>query len=191
MAAPLKWSEFQEILDLVKRDATKDKDVGLYRFLIFATLSGYRGLLAGDVLKMTWGDVYKATYPSFRGWLKRHPRKEDDILIEIAYRLAVKSLGENANSSNDYGMNLSIMPPLKSDGTKPMSIQSLNRLLKDVFLHYGKPVQMLSTHTFRKTYAKHIYEQKGKTTNALIQLSKELGHSSSSVTKKYIDINNG
>lgn len=184
--SPLEWGEFQTLLKSVKHVAHEKNRTDLYRFLVFATISGYRGILAGDVLKMRWADVFKPYYASFnRGY--RGAYGENDILKE-AYYLALQNLGEKANETNNYGLILSIMPPLKSDGTKPMSIQYLNRWLKVVFRQFGMSVDNASTHTFRKTYAKHMYEQQEQKKKALIQLSHELDHSSSLVTKRYIGL---
>ena len=70
------------------------------------------------------------------------------------------------------------------------SIQRINVLLKDIKTGYGlKSVKNFSTHSLRKTFGRHIYEN--ASTNgelALVMLSKPFNHSNIAITKRYLGI---
>ena len=62
---------------------------------------------------------------------------------------------------------------------------TINRMLKRVFAGYA-PV--ISSHSLRKSFGRHVYNQLGKNENALVYLSELFGHSSLVVTRRYLGI---
>jgi integrase len=62
---------------------------------------------------------------------------------------------------------------------------TINRMLKRVFAGYA-PV--ISSHSLRKSFGRHVYNQLGKNENALVYLSELFGHSSLTVTRRYLGI---
>jgi integrase len=71
---------------------------------------------------------------------------------------------------------------------KPYTIQHINARLKEFKFKYKLPVQNFSTHTFRKTFGRMVYEKSGKSAESLILLNTIFKHSSISVTKAYIGL---
>ena len=68
------------------------------------------------------------------------------------------------------------------------SLQYVNRLLKEG----GKDVKIrnknISSHSFRKSGSRYIWESNGNSDEYLIKLSSILNHSSSSITRRYLGI---
>ena len=72
-----------------------------------------------------------------------------------------------------------------------MSVYSLghiNRKLKDFKRRYRLKIGAFSTHTFRKTFGRYVYESNRKSAESLILLSSIFRHSSIEITKVYIGL---
>lgn len=67
-------------------------------------------------------------------------------------------------------------------GTK-YSIQQSNRLLKK---HFNS--SHISTHSLRKSFGRRVWENNGKSDEALIYLSEIFNHSNISITRRYLGI---
>ena len=68
-----------------------------------------------------------------------------------------------------------------------ISTQQLNRLLKIVFASL-LPTHCISNHTLRKTFGRRVYENNGRTEDALNYLSEIFNHASLRETRKYLGI---
>lgn len=71
------------------------------------------------------------------------------------------------------------------------SIQAINRKLKTIKAKYGLKISNFSTHTFRKSGARHIFEKHSENNNgqlAIVHLMSILGHSSPEISLRYIAI---
>ena len=75
----------------------------------------------------------------------------------------------------------------KSTG-QPITIQQLNRILKQSFKYFGNNIDGISSHTLRKTFGKRVYEMNNESENALIILSHIFNHSSIAITRRYIGL---
>lgn len=71
---------------------------------------------------------------------------------------------------------------------KPMTIQCVNQKLKDFKYKYRLKITNFSTHTFRKTFGRYVYDYNNHSAESLLLLNKILNHSSIQVTKTYIGI---
>ena len=72
-----------------------------------------------------------------------------------------------------------------------ISVQMVNRLLKDVKTKYQVKVDNLSSHSMRKTWARQIWEVEnaaGRGNLALLKLSELMSHSSEKITRIYISL---
>lgn len=71
------------------------------------------------------------------------------------------------------------------------SIQAINKKLKTFKIKYGLKISNFSTHTFRKSGARHIFEKHSENNNgqlAIVHLMTILGHSSPEISLRYIAI---
>ncbi|MCQ2163590.1 MAG: tyrosine-type recombinase/integrase [Bacteroidales bacterium] len=65
----------------------------------------------------------------------------------------------------------------------------VNRHLKAIKAKYGLSVEHLSSHSFRKTFGRHVVEMsKGQEEHALIVLSELFSHNSVATTRKYLGL---
>lgn len=72
-----------------------------------------------------------------------------------------------------------------------MSIQMINRELKIMKVKYRLPINNISTHTLRKTWARAVWENEnsaGRGEMALLKLSECLNHSAPNITRRYIGL---
>ncbi|MBC5836774.1 tyrosine-type recombinase/integrase [Flavobacterium muglaense] len=68
-----------------------------------------------------------------------------------------------------------------------ISIQHLNRLLKDAFAKESKTLN-ISSHSLRKSFGRRVFFNNGESEKALVYLSDLFNHSSIAVTRKYLGI---
>lgn len=70
-----------------------------------------------------------------------------------------------------------------------ISLQMINRELKNIKVKYQLRIGNFSTHTMRKTWARQIWEVEnaaGRGDTALLKLSELLNHSSPAISRRYI-----
>lgn len=61
-------------------------------------------------------------------------------------------------------------------------------MLKQFRVDYNLPIEAFSTHTFRKTFGRYVYEKNDKSAESLILLNHIFRHSSIDITKVYIGL---
>lgn len=175
----LEWGDFLLLLDKLK----KEKE---YRFLLFAAIGTYCGLRAGDILNLRWIDVLNKTEIEIKEKKTakvRHITMNQNLLdiINYCYEEILVKLGDDFQKEQYIFCN-------RNKGK--LSIQYINRKLHEIFRQVvGKmKVKNPSSHTFRKSFGKRIYEMNGKSPESLVLLSQIFGHSSIAITRKYIGI---
>ena len=179
--------------------ACKPGNEQLYRLLVFCGLTVYGGLRPKIALGLTWKDARVPQIFTLRDheiqrvvFYSIYP-KADVLIIDarladiiyLSYNLALATLNKYNGEVSAY-RNRYLMPNIKSNGMQPMQIQYVNRWLKEVALEFFPELSHISTLTLRKTYARRRFDMLGGDNKALIALSRELNHSSSSVTAAYI-----
>ncbi|MBA7569433.1 hypothetical protein ES708_11172 [subsurface metagenome] len=71
---------------------------------------------------------------------------------------------------------------------KPFNIQYVNRRLKELAQKYNLKIISFSTHTFRKSLGRRVWEMNDHSEKSLILLGELFNHSSIRVTKIYLGI---
>lgn len=71
---------------------------------------------------------------------------------------------------------------------KSMSSQYINRWLKSCKNKYKLKIDNFSSHTFRKTLGRYVYNKMGKTQESLMLLNRVFNHASINVTMVYLGI---
>ena len=169
----LEYSEFQRLITCLHKD-------GELLWELYARLSFCTACRAYDVLNFKWKDVLdtdncdvtehktgKTRYIKFAAVVRRY--------IRILYDLLEKpDLDSYVFTCRQTG--------------KPYTIQHINRKLKEFKFKYRINIDHFSTHTFRKTFGRYVYEHNNKSAESLILLNKILNHSSIQTTKTYIGI---
>ena len=180
--APLEWNEFENLMSKITYSAQVGGEPSLYRILIFAGITTYCGLRAGDVLKLKWVDLLNRKAILIKeGKTGKHREitlnQKLQEIIRFAYQLAAPT------SDQQY-----IISSTASCGTKPLSLQYMNRWLKTIFTRFDVVTQNASTHTFRKTFGRRVFEMNNRSEEALITLSHIFNHSSVAITRSYIGL---
>lgn len=76
----------------------------------------------------------------------------------------------------------------KAPQRKAVSIQYINKKLKSWIVKYNLNIENFSTHTFRKTFGRYVYEKSGRTNDSLIYLNRIFKHSNIDTTMVYLGI---
>lgn len=165
--------EFKRFLDCLHKDKK-------YNFEAFCRLAFCTACRGGDVLNLRWIDVLDKQQLTI---IEQKTGKVRSIPFNTNTRNALKNLWEKSGkpSKADY-----IMAAKLSD--KPVSIQYLNRELKAMKVKYKLQIGNISTHSFRKTFGRYVYDTSDHSTESLFLLNRILKHSDIKTTMVYLGI---
>lgn len=169
----LPYDEFQRLLNCLHADEE-------YRWEMYASLSFCTACRAGDVLNLRWKDILGKSSITITEQKTKKTRK-------IPFNPSVqKSFDElwkllDCPDKQDYVMQ-------SPNGDRHISIQHVNQVLKTFKAKYHLKIENFSTHTFRKTFGRYVYDTNNHSAESLILLNKILNHSSIQITKTYIGI---
>lgn len=169
----LPYEEFTRLLDCLH----KDED---YRWKMYARLSFCTACRASDTLNFRWKDILGVSSVTI---VEQKTKKTRKIPFNPSVQKSFNELWHllDCPDKKDY-----IMP--SPQGDKPMTIQYVNLKLKEFKYKYHLHIENFSTHTFRKTFGRYVYDTNNHSAESLILLNKILNHSSIQVTKTYIGI---
>ena len=140
------------------------------------------GLRFSDVCKLKWTDILN--------------QRKVITMAKKTGKTHVIPIGQNASDhfttlyermgkpdKRDF-----ILANKKGNENKPVSIQYINRTLKQWAIQYELDIDNFSTHTFRKTFGRYVYEKSGRTEKSLIYLNRIFKHASLDTTMIYLGI---
>ena len=170
----LPFSEYRRLLHCLEQD-------NQHFWALYCTLSFCLGLRVSDVLQLTWERVLDRTSLIVE---EKKTKKVKSIPIAVGAQERIKdvykALGYPDKSEyifcNRFG--------------KMMSRQYINRIMKGWIERYDLPIKNFSTHSFRKTFGRYVYETKGRTEESLIILMHIFRHTDIRTTKIYIGLTN-
>ena len=169
----LDFEEFKRFLNCLHEDK-------LYLWELYARVSFYTACRAYDVLKLRWIDILdkqevivceKKTHKKRKIWFTARVRDKITSLWKL--------LGQPNTALHIF---------LSEKCGEPYSIQFVNRMLKRFKYKYALNIGNFSTHTFRKTFGRYVYDENGHSAESLMLLNKILNHSNLQVTQTYIGI---
>lgn len=139
------------------------------------------GLRASDLLSLRIGQVNRTDEVTVT---EKKTGKSRALVINQSARDAIDLyLSERNDTSPDDYLFASQKCP-----DKPLTVSSLHRLLKMLFRQLGLKGNF-GTHTLRKTFGYHVYNNNIKENPGIVQvLQKMFGHSSEAMTLRYIGI---
>ncbi len=169
----LPYDEFTRFLDCLHND-------GEYRWEMFARLSFCTACRASDTLRFRWKDVLGVSTITI---VEQKTKKTRKIPFNPSVQKSFDELWKalECPDKKDYIMQ-------SPQGDKPLTIQLINMKLKEFKSKYHLKIENFSTHTFRKTFGRYVYDTNNHSAESLILLNKILNHSSIQVTKTYIGI---
>lgn len=165
--------EFNRLVDSLHDDR-------LFLWELYCRLSFCTALRASDVLSLKWVDILEKD---------RLVRKETktgksrEIILNHSVREKFSELYVLLGKPN---VNTYVI--LNPRTKRTYSLEYINLLLKTFRVKYRLSIEHFSSHTFRKTFGRYVYEKNGKTAESLILLSTIFKHTNIETTKVYIGI---
>jgi integrase len=152
-----------------------------YWWACYCILSFCTGLRFSDVCRLKWSDVLD--------------QRKTIITAQKTNKTHVIPIGQNA-SDHFSTLYKRMGKPNKRDyilankygENKTVSIQYINRTLKQWVRKYELNIDNFSTHTFRKTFGRYVYEKSGRTEKSLMYLNRIFKHTSLDTTMIYLGI---
>lgn len=153
-----------------------------YWWACYCILSFCTGLRFSDVCQLRWCDILD--------------QRKIIITAKKTKKTHMIPIGQNA-SAHLSSLYEKLGCPLKRDyvlavekgpDAKPISIQYVNRQLKQWVRKYDLDIENFSTHTFRKTFGRYVYDKGGRDEKTLMFLNRIFKHSSLETTMIYLGI---
>ncbi len=172
-ADPIPYEEYERLLDRLHKD--KDYSMEIYARLAFCT-----GCRASDVLHLRWEDIIDRRDHAVTEIKTGKTRK---ITFSPSVQKKMNELYETVGEPKaDQLIFLS-----KRTG-EPFTIQYINREIKRIKKKYRIKCDNFSTHSFRKTFGRYVYEKNNKSAESLLLLNQIFKHASLETTKIYLGL---
>jgi len=170
----IEWNDFISLITRLEKDEN-------YKFCLLISIGVFTGLRISDLLTLTYSDLLNNETFSLKEMKTKKQRsiKVNKDLKEIVSRIVSKS--------NITDLNQLIF--INKYGTKSIDKSYVNVKLKELIKKYRIKVDgNVSTHTFRKTLGRRVMEVNNYSNESLVLLMELFGHSSMSITKRYLGI---
>lgn len=168
------YDEFKRLIECL----TKDQQ---YLWAFYCLISFCLGLRASDVRNLKWEDILNK-----RSVVVTEKKTGKTKGIPIGNNTAERIL-EMYEHAGEPDLDSYIFSTEKSNDT-PVSLQYINRLAKKWKIKYKLNIGNFSSHTFRKTFGRYVYEKRNRSTDALIELNRIFRHQNLQTTLIYIGI---
>ena len=172
------YLEWSEALNLIHKLSKEKK----YTISLLVACGIFFGLRISDLLNLKWIDLLNTDTFELRE--KKTGKKR---IVKINEQLQ-KHITEcyqliKPQSINDFCF--------MSASNKVYSIQRLNVILKELKHQYSLNIEHISTHSFRKTFGRRVYDLAGTNSeHALVRLSELFNHSTIQITRRYLGLKN-
>lgn len=168
------YDEFKRLVNSLTKDHQQ-----LWAF--YCMLSFCLGLRASDVRKLRWGDVLNR-----RSVVVTEKKTQKTKGIPIGQK-TMEHISKMYELEGCPKLSSYIFASKRSKGM-PISIQYINRQTKLWKRKYNLSIEHFSTHTFRKTFGRYVYEKRNRSNEALLELNRIFRHSNLQTTMIYIGI---
>ena len=142
------------------------------------------GLRVSDMLSLTHVDLFTLSTGEHIDVINKKTKKTSHIVINKKVKDAHDYYMKHYYKGNE--LELDGVAIFTSQKGTVYATESLNTILKQVFKGDAKHV---STHSLRKSFGRHVYENNGESEKALVWLSQIFMHTSMATTKIYLGIN--
>jgi len=168
----LPFEEYQKLVRGLESD-------GEFKWAAYCLLSFCLALRVSDILKLRWADVYE-----MNGTIVTEKKTGKTKMIPI---------GKNTQEHISDLYDKMGRPPLRdfivtNKNGEPITRQYTNRIVKKWKTKYSLKLGNFSTHTFRKTFGRYVYEKMGRTQESLVLLNQIFRHTSIQTTMIYIGL---
>jgi len=169
----LEYSEYERLLQKLREDKE-------YLWELFARLTFCTACRVSDVLNKKWEDILDKDQITV---VEKKTGKPRIITFNSSVRKKLKELYSLLGKPKPDSL---IFCSSRSQGA--FTVQHVNRKWKYFRDRYRLGIKNFSTHTFRKTFGRYVYEINNRSAESLVLLNKILNHTSISVTKTYIGL---
>ena len=170
----MEWNDFVSLITRLE----KDED---YKFSLLISIGVFTGLRISDLLTLKYSDLIGNDVLRIT---EKKTKKVRSIKINKDLKVIIEWIVSKMNVSE-----LNTLIFLNRFGTKSIDKSYVNVRLKEIFTRYRIKVGgNVSTHTFRKTLGRRVMEVNNYSNESLVLLMELFGHSSMSITKRYLGI---
>ena len=170
----MEWNYFISLITRLEKDEN-------YKFCLLISIGVFTGLRISDLLSLTYSDLLSNETFTLR---EMKTKKQRSIKVNKDLKGIVSRIVSKSNITN---LNQLIF--INKYGTKSIDKSYVNVKLKEIIKMYRIRLEgNVSTHTFRKTLGRRVMEVNNYSNESLILLMDLFGHSSMSITKRYLGI---
>jgi len=165
----LNWEDYLKLINSLNGN----------KFRLLIALQGMCGLRISDALNLTWSDILNTNEVKLK---EKKTGKERTIYFNSTLMAIIQEEYKEQNGS--------VFVFRSKFCNKPMSLEYVNRQLKEIFCKFDVEYnQRVSSHLFRKTFGRRYMEINKYSDKALLMLNEVFGHSTIAITKIYLGIN--
>ncbi len=170
----MEWNDFVSFITRLEKDEE-------YKFCLLISIGVFTGLRISDLLNLRYQDILHREVISIQ---EKKTKKQRSIKVNPDLREIIERIVKK-QGLKDYSEFIFI----NKYGTKPIDKSYVNVKLKELFKRYKVKVGgNISTHTFRKTLGRRVVELNNYSDKSMVLLMELFGHSSQSITKRYLGI---
>ena len=180
----LDWDTVMNLESRLLRDFQTNKTKDRARALLMISIGVRLGMRVIDNLNLKWEDLLGVQVGERFIRIEKKTDKERILVMSTKLKEVLDIVYEaHASDPSTY-----ILSSQKTNGLKPMSIQSFNRILKDIMKEYKvKYIGNPSSHMLRKSWVVGSIKKGFENGDhlSLVKVSRLVGHSNVSTTLKY------
>ena len=169
----LPFDEYQKLIKCLDDDKQ-------YLWCTYCVLSFSLALRISDVLQLTWDKVLNKREVTLT---EKKTGKSKTIPIGPNTSERLSELYKKLKKPNAHRYIF-----INNETNKVYTRQRINQILKELKGKYDIKVGNFSSHTFRKTFGRYVYNKMGKTEESLVILNQIFRHTSIATTKIYIGL---
>jgi integrase len=168
------WNDFISVITRLEKDEN-------YKFCLLIAIGVFTGLRISDLLSLKYMDLLNGETFSIK---EKKTNKQRSIKINKDLKEIVERIVKKTKVSD-----LNELIFINKYGTKAIDKSYVNVVLKEIVKKYRIKLDgNVSTHTFRKTLGRRVMEVNNYSNESLVLLMDLFGHSSMSITKRYLGI---
>ena len=169
----LVWSDAMNLI----RKLAKDNN---YKMSLLIALGCFTGLRISDILALRWNQILGVDEFAI---IEKKTGKKRTLRLNPQLQKHIQECYEHIKP---IGVKA---PILVSQKGTIFTIQTINRILKDIKKKYKVKIKNFSCHSLRKTFGRQVYNMNSENSElALVKLMELFNHSSVSITKRYLGL---
>jgi len=167
------WSDAMNLIRKLAKD-------GNYKMSLLVAIACFTGLRISDILSLRWWQILGVEEFTI---IEKKTGKQRTIRLNPQLQQHIQECYEHIQP---IGVKA---PILVSQKGTTFTVQSINRLLKQIKTKYKVKIKNFSCHSYRKTFGRQVYNMNSDNSElALVKLMELFNHSSVSITKRYLGL---